>query len=282
MEHLKVFLDDRTLQIGDTDYVAAANQSVWITPTLYAGRGFVPLERQRVIMAEPDMAYAPVRRRRDWADAAGHSDDSFEQNVHGEELRRQITQRLADTPGVQFLAGTDAAFYRYGVMGFALVEELQLLQQNGLSPIKVIRAATTAPAEAMRVPDAFGRIRLGMRADFVLLSSNPLESAAAYQSNLGVMVRGRWLDRVTLDAALAQLAQIYAAPDLTHPIRPAEARALAARARALAESGYVFSAPILIHGASALRHVGYDDSASAIAALANAPTSGICTAPLPS
>src|SRR5215471_11046178 len=40
LEHLKGFLDDRTLQMGDTDYVAVAKPNVWITPTLVAGRGF--------------------------------------------------------------------------------------------------------------------------------------------------------------------------------------------------------------------------------------------------
>jgi hypothetical protein len=69
---------------------------------------------------------------------------------------------------------------------------------------------------------------------------------------------------------------------LQRPISRADARGLAARARELADSGFVFSAPILLEGAHALRRAGHADSADAIAALANAPTSGVCAAPVPS
>lgn len=281
MEHLKGFLDDKTLQMGDTDYVSVANPKVWITPTLYAGRGYAPAESLRVMLDAPEMRYVPARRRQQWSDDVDRPrDHSFQANVHGEALRRQITRSLAAVPGVQFLAGTDAAFYPYQVMGFALVGELQLLAANGLSSLAAVRAATTAPAAAMHVPESFGRISVGMRADLVLLDANPLADVAAYRHNAGVMVRGRWLERATIDSALAQLAEIYAAPAPAAPTRQA-ASVLVAESSALADSGFVFGAPILLHAAEALRHAGFGASADSLTAIADAPTQGPCAAPVP-
>lgn len=34
LEHLKGYIDDRTLQMGEQDYAAIADPDVWVTPTL--------------------------------------------------------------------------------------------------------------------------------------------------------------------------------------------------------------------------------------------------------
>jgi hypothetical protein len=222
----------------------------------------------------------PERVRQAWAASiARPPDPSLRQNQHGEELRRRITRSLAALPGVQFLAGTDAANYPFQVMGFALVEELQLLGQNGVSPLRVMRSATSAPAAAMRAPDDFGRIRRGMRADLVLLNENPLAGAAAFESNDGVMVRGRWLSRGALDQALAGLENVYASAAPSTPPQAAGAKRLVDRARALTSRGFVFSSMILSDAAGALRRAGLADAADAVAKIADAPTTGPCAVP---
>jgi imidazolonepropionase-like amidohydrolase len=280
VEHLKGFLDDRTLEMGDSDYVAVARPSVWVTPTLYAGRGFSPPDSLRAMLAAPALSYTPARLRQAWAASiALPPDDAWRRNANGEALRRRITRALAETPGVQFLAGTDAANYPFQVMGFALIDELQLLEANGLRPLAVLRAATSAPAAAMGAPENFGRIRRGMRADLVLLDGNPLASTAAFRSNAGVMVQGRWLDRATLDHAMAKLAAVYAPVSAPAPLGAAGASALAAHARTLTEHGFVFSAMILGDAAGGLRRAGFTGAAATVSALADAPTTGPCAVP---
>src|SRR6202008_353047 len=96
-------------------------------------------------------------------------------------------------------------------MGFALLEELRLLRAAGVPEDQVWRAATTAAASAMHAERDFGRIAPGMRADIVLMDRNPLDNAAdAYAQNEGVLTRGRWLDRASLDRAMSALAALYA------------------------------------------------------------------------
>jgi hypothetical protein len=280
LEHLKGFLNDATLEMGDTDYVAAANPNVWVTPTLYAGRRFdEPAALSRMLSA-PEMRYVPARKRERWAASVDVAHDPyFVRAERGEGYRRQITRTLSGIPGVQFLAGTDAAGYDFTVMGFGLVEELQLLQANGLLPAIVLRAATASPAEAMRVSGEFGLVAKGQRADLVLLDRNPLENVTAFQANAGVMLRGRWLARATLDSALVELATLYAKPAPAAVVTAAAAQSLAADARGFVDRGFVFSPAILQGAAAALQRAGHAAVADAIRALADAPTTGPCAVP---
>lgn len=280
MEHLKGFIDDATLTMGETDYAAAARPDVWVTPTLYVGRRFTSPEALREFLERPEMRYVPRRRLDAWRASVGETpDEHFRISVQGEVYRREIVKSLAKEKGVRLLAGTDAAGYPFSVMGAALVEELRLLRQNGLAPATVLRAATTEPAEAMRVADEVGRIERGLRADLVLLEGNPLEDAAALGKNAGVMVRGRWLARADLERALDELASIQAAAEPPEPITAASASALAAEVAALAGSGFVFDPGILADAAATLGRAGHADAGRAIAALAHAPVDGPCAIP---
>ena len=193
---------------------------------------------------------------------------------------RQIMARLL-TVHAKFLAGTDAAGYPFQIMGFALVDEIQLLHEAGLSPGAALRAATTEPARAMRVSDEFGAIRRGMRADLVLLDENPLEVASAFRANRGVMAHGYWLDRERLDDALDKVAMIYAEPDeLVEVSRRSSLKAYSS-AKAQIDDGFVFNAIELEALSASLRKSGLGDLADRFDTLADVPKSGPCAQFLP-
>lgn len=278
MEHLKGFLDDRTLKMGDADYGAAKRPDVWVTPALYAMLRFESPERLQERMRAPEARFVPARTRTAWADVATAPEDSgVRLGREALALMREIVKSLVANDA-NFLAGTDAANYPFQVMGFALAEELRLLLDAGVPVDEVFTAATTAPAAAMRAEGDFGRILKGMRADIVLLDKNPLDDIGAYRTNAGVMLRGRWLERSALDAALEDLTNIYA--DDAAPARATKARAkgLADRAEEAVRSGFVFNARILAEASDALRAAGDQASASRLAALAIVPVAGPCAA----
>jgi imidazolonepropionase-like amidohydrolase len=84
--------------------------------------------------------------------------------------------------GVTILAGTDAVDQMgpFNVpLGMSLHQELQNLVEAGLTPAEALRAATVVPATFHRIPDR-GVIAPGMRADLVLLNSNPLANISKY------------------------------------------------------------------------------------------------------
>jgi len=113
---------------------------------------------------------------------------------------------------VPILAGTDAMGWAFVVPGFSLLDELNLLQEAGLSPYDALRTATIEPARFLMKLQEFGTIAPGRRADLVMVERNPLEDMSTLRKPLGVMARGRWLPAQQLDAMLAPLAADHPAP----------------------------------------------------------------------
>ncbi|HEY4130555.1 MAG TPA: amidohydrolase family protein [Gemmatimonadaceae bacterium] len=72
-------------------------------------------------------------------------------------------------------AGDDAGFI-YQMYGFGLLRELELHQEAGFSPIKVIQHATYNNARILGKEDQLGRVRTGYRADLIVVNGNPLEN----------------------------------------------------------------------------------------------------------
>lgn len=103
--------------------------------------------------------------------------------------RRALLAAL-DEAGARILAGTDSGYLVPA--GIALHEELRELSEAGLTPFEVLSAATRSAAEYLG-DESIGTIRVGARADLVLVSSNPLENLAVLRTPSGVMVNGRWL-----------------------------------------------------------------------------------------
>jgi imidazolonepropionase-like amidohydrolase len=96
--------------------------------------------------------------------------------------------------GVPILAGTDAnaapASPSSPPFGDSLHHELELLVEAGLSTAEALDAATSLPADHFGLADR-GRIRPGLRADLVLLDSDPLVDISATRSIRGVWVAGQ-------------------------------------------------------------------------------------------
>jgi imidazolonepropionase-like amidohydrolase len=72
--------------------------------------------------------------------------------------------------------------------------ELKLLVDEGMSPLDVLIAATSAPARAFRFPDR-GWIRPGMRADLVLVEGDPTEDILATRNIVAVWKKGVRIER---------------------------------------------------------------------------------------
>jgi hypothetical protein len=75
--------------------------------------------------------------------------------------------------GGRLAVGSDSGFI-YKVFGFGYVRELELLQETGLHPLEVIRAATINGAELIGMDNKIGTISTGKFADLVIVAENPL------------------------------------------------------------------------------------------------------------
>ncbi len=71
--------------------------------------------------------------------------------------------------------GDDAGFI-YQMYGFGLIRELELHQEAGFLPLKVIQHATSNGARILGKEDIIGRVRVGYKADLIVVNGNPLEN----------------------------------------------------------------------------------------------------------
>jgi imidazolonepropionase-like amidohydrolase len=96
--------------------------------------------------------------------------------------------------GVPILAGTDSLAAAPGMpfaipLGATLHRELVLLVAAGLTPVEVLRAATSGPAAFFGL-DHLGAIREGMRADLLLVDGDPTVDITATSAVAGVWIAG--------------------------------------------------------------------------------------------
>jgi len=109
-----------------------------------------------------------------WHEALCGSYSTFTQGKY-----EDSKNNLADLhrAGVDLLVGTDTAVLKpshgHGLAhGASVHHEMQLLVQAGITPLEVLRSATSVPAKRFGLKDR-GRIFEGARADLLLVDGNP-------------------------------------------------------------------------------------------------------------
>ena len=60
--------------------------------------------------------------------------------------------------------------------GFGLIRTLELHQEAGFNPLKIIQHATGNNAKILGMDDKLGRIRAGFNADLIVVNGNPIEN----------------------------------------------------------------------------------------------------------
>ena len=179
-----------------------AKRDVWFDPTL------VVLETQyrkneRAMRELPELKYVPkgALALEDGFPASPNPTDSM---IAAGAARyagvRDTTFRELVRAKAKFLAGTDSPVMPL-VPGWSLHRELEALVSMGLSPKEAIQAGSRNGAQAAKRGD-LGTVEADKSADFILLSADPLANIANTRSIQMVVVRGKMLERSTLDRML--------------------------------------------------------------------------------
>jgi imidazolonepropionase-like amidohydrolase len=109
-------------------------------------------------------------------------------------LQRSLAKLNA--AGARIILGSDTGLPDH-FFGFAEQRELQLMVDAGMTPAQVIVAATSRPAEYLRLEN-MGTLASGKSADFLVLDANPLDDIAHTRRIAKVYLRGQELDRAAL------------------------------------------------------------------------------------
>lgn len=186
------------------------DNKVWIVPTqsLFE-RWFAPISSDE-LLAQPEMKYMPAstlavwKNRKEQTTGTGSGFDK-EQYATFDAIRLQLIKSLQEN-GHGLLLGSDAP-QLFNVPGFSIHHEIDGMLRAKLTPLEILKSGTVNPAIFFGMEDEFGEIKVGMDADILLVNNNPLEDISALREVNGVMVRGTWLSKQTIDKKLAEIAR---------------------------------------------------------------------------
>ena len=100
--------------------------------------------------------------------------------------------------GVPIVCGTDAGI-GITLPGNSIHQELAFYKEAGLSNYEVLKTATINASNTHRVFNNLGTIEEGKIANLLLLDNNPLESLDALKKPSQLFIKGKLLERETLD-----------------------------------------------------------------------------------
>ena len=113
--------------------------------------------------------------------------------------------------------GDDAGFI-YQMYGFGLVREMELHQEAGFHPLKVIQHCTGNNAKILGKENELGRIRAGFAADLIVVDGNPLEDLKTLYATNQVQLKDGKEVRAGLEWTIARGVPYYV-PALTARIK---------------------------------------------------------------
>ena len=99
---------------------------------------------------------------------------------------KKASLKAALDAGVTLCAGSDVGVFTHGEEG----RELELLAEYGVSPLAVLRAATSTNARLLHMESQIGSVRAGLWADLVAVRGNPLSDIHAVREVTFVMKGG--------------------------------------------------------------------------------------------
>jgi imidazolonepropionase-like amidohydrolase len=139
-------------------------EGVWLVPTLLAG------DYVARIASGPDNFFTPAQTAK-----------ALEA---GPKMLDMVTR--AHDGGVRIAFGTDSGVSAHGDNA----QEFALLVRAGLTPLEAVQAATVGAAEHLRIADQAGRIAVGMPADLIGVSGDPLSDVTELERVRFVMKAG--------------------------------------------------------------------------------------------
>ena len=192
---LDSFSADKCKKLADT----LVKNSTWQCPTLIRTEtmqfGDEPRHTQN-----PDLRYVPAEVRAFWTEIGNEykqklSPAGKKTTLQIMDLARRMTGIFAEN-GVKMTTGSD-----YGggwvIPGVSLHQEFDLLEQSGLSPLKVLQMATVNGAEFLKRSD-LGTVEASKKANLVLLDANPIASVQNLHQVSAVVCGGNYFSNDVL------------------------------------------------------------------------------------
>lgn len=133
-----------------------------------------------------------------WFDAKQKDPATIERIKKQHDFHITIVKKLHEA-GVTIISGTDAGI-GVTVPGFSIHKELAFYKEAGLSNYEVLKTATVNAAKTHSIMNSMGTIEVGKIANLLLVNENPLVKLSTLEKPNFVFIKGRKLNRETLDS----------------------------------------------------------------------------------
>jgi imidazolonepropionase-like amidohydrolase len=133
-----------------------------------------------------------------WFNAKKEDPTTVDRIKKQHDFHMMIVKKLHEA-GVPIICGTDGGI---GVTlpGFSIHKELAFYKEAGLSNYEVLKTATVNASKTHSIMNQLGTIEEGKIANFLLVNENPLVELSSLENPTYVFVKGRKLNRDTLNS----------------------------------------------------------------------------------
>ena len=186
-------------------------KGIWIVPTQSLLTRWLSPKTGAEMANAPEMKYIKPATLYQWRiskqqiiDTPGYHPDTAALFIA---MREKFLKSMHEK-GVNLLLGSDAPQI-LNVPGFSIQHEMQAMADAGIPNYAILKSGTANPAQFFNQGGEYGTVIEGASADLILLDANPLENIKHMQQPAGVMVRGQWLSRETIDEKLKEIEDRY-------------------------------------------------------------------------
>ncbi|NVJ96862.1 MAG: amidohydrolase family protein [Alphaproteobacteria bacterium] len=193
-------LTDAELQKA-VDSTKASN--TWVVPTQALMNMFLSGGDLGALLARPENRYVSKETVAAWQERV--EDINKDANPLLAQNRQRLIKALVDG-GAKVAMGSDAPQV-FSVPGFSIWREIETLKDAGLTNNQILALGTSAAGLYFADKDRFGAIKVGARADMILLNADPRENIMNITKQAGVMTGGRWYSRQMIDKRLEDISK---------------------------------------------------------------------------
>ena len=177
-----------------------AKNDTWQIPTLklYKNFAFKSYKSEEYLT---DLNLLPNEIKDNWVKMIGKEDLNVDKERIDFIKWQSSMVKYMHKKGISFMAGTDTPI-GFLVPGLSLHQEIEELNNSGLTNLEALKTATINPSAYFNLQDSLGRIRPNYIADLIILDKNPLIDIKNTRKICAVIKDGFYMNRKYLDSIL--------------------------------------------------------------------------------